>query len=71
MKYLHFNGYKIPLNYEIDLINFLETQNLSQKQIAISINGSFIQEKEYKKTIVREGDKIEWIWELYQGMTRK
>ena len=59
MKYLYLNGTKILLDNDINLLTFLETQNLSKKQIAIAINGSVIQKKEYKKTIIREGDKIE------------
>ena len=59
MKYLYLNGTKILLDNDINLLTFLETQNLFKKQIAIAINGSVIQKKEYKKIIVREGDKIE------------
>jgi thiamine biosynthesis protein ThiS len=59
MKYLYLNGTKILLDNDINLLTFLETQNLFKKQIAIAINGSVIQKKEYKKTIIREGDKIE------------
>ena len=59
MKYLYLNGTKILFENDMDLLTFLETQNLSQKQIAVAINGSVIQKKEYKKIIVREGDKIE------------
>ena len=59
MKYLYLNGTKILFDNDMNLLTFLETQNLSQKQIAVAINGSVIQKKEYKKTIIREGDKIE------------
>ncbi len=59
MKYLYLNGTKILFDNDMNLLTFLETQKLSQKQIAVAINGSVIQKKEYKKIIVREGDKIE------------
>ena len=59
MKYLYLNGTKILFDNDMNLLTFLETQNLSQKQIAVAINGSVNQKKEYKKIIVREGDKIE------------
>ena len=40
----------------------------TKKQIAIAINGSVIQKKEYKKTIIREGDKIEVVHAVGGGI---
>ena len=58
MKTLYLNGVKISIEKEIDITTFLKNQNLSQKKIAIAVNGSIIP-KEYQKIILKEGDKIE------------
>ena len=52
------------MNYKIFILLLLFTfsctnQNLSQKKIAIAVNGSIIPKKEYQKIILKEGDKIE------------
>ena len=59
MKTLYLNGVKISIEKEIDITTFLKNQNLSQKKIAIAVNGSIIPKKEYEKIILKEGDKIE------------
>ena len=59
MKTLYLNGVKISIEKEIDITTFLKNQNLSQKKIAIAVNGAIIPKKEYQKIILKEGDKIE------------
>ena len=51
MKTLYLNGVKISIEKEIDITTFLKNQNLSQKKIAIAVNGSIIPKKEYQKII--------------------
>ena len=45
MKTLYLNGVKISIEKEIDITTFLKNQNLSQKKIAIAVNGSIIPKK--------------------------
>ncbi|MBM31819.1 MAG: thiamine biosynthesis protein ThiS [Chloroflexi bacterium] len=68
MKILFLNGVKISIEKEIDITTFLEKQNLSQKKIAIAINGFIIPKKDYQKTIINEGDKIEIVHAVGGGI---
>ena len=59
MKHLYLNGIKKKLEPEIDLLTFLEKEEMTNKKIAVAINGIVIQKKEYEKIILYNGDRIE------------
>ena len=53
------NGTETKLDKSISISEFLESQNLDSKMIAVAINMKIIHKNEYDKTILLENDKVE------------
>ena len=53
------NGKETKLDKSISISEFLESQNLDIKMIAVAINMKIIHKNEYDKTILLENDKVE------------
>ena len=53
------NGKETKLDKPISISEFLESQNLDSKMIAVAINMKIIHKNEYNKTILLENDKVE------------
>ena len=53
------NGKETKLDKPISISEFLESQNLDSKMIAVAINMKIIHKNEYDKTILLENDKVE------------
>ena len=53
------NGEEHDIRTELDLTGLLQHFSLSEKRIAIELNGTIVTRTEWAKTIVTEGDKIE------------
>ena len=53
------NGKETKLDKSISISEFLESQNLDRKMIAVAINMKIIHKNEYDKTILLESDKVE------------
>ena len=51
------NGKETKLDKSISISQFLESQNLDSKMIAVAINMKIIHKNEYDKTILLENDK--------------
>ena len=53
------NGKDTKLDKSISISEFLKSQNLDSKMIAVAINMKIIHKNEYDKTILLESDKVE------------
>ena len=53
------NGDLKKFPQEINIVSVLESLNISSKHIAIEINESLIFRSDWKKTNLKDGDKVE------------
>ena len=53
------NGDLKKFPQEIDIVSVLESLNISSKHISIEINESLIFRSDWKKTNLKDGDKVE------------
>ena len=53
------NGKETKLDKSISISEFLESQNLDSKMIAVAINMKIFDKYEYDKSILLENDKVE------------
>ena len=59
MNKIYLNGNLTEINKDLTVEEFISTQGLNNKMIAIAINMKIIHKKDYDKTIITNGDKIE------------
>ncbi len=59
MAKIQLNGKKISIKQKISVFNMLKKYGLDKKRVAIELNGSILQSKNYKKRILKDNDKIE------------
>ena len=53
------NGKEIKINKQISVQQLLIKENLEKKMLAVAINGSIIERKDYEQTTIKEKDRIE------------
>jgi|TARA_B100001750_G_scaffold81_1_gene108 sulfur carrier protein len=53
------NGKEIKINKLISVQQLLIKENLEKKMLAVAINGSIIERKDYEQTTIKEKDRIE------------
>ncbi|MEC7838056.1 MAG: sulfur carrier protein ThiS [Chloroflexota bacterium] len=59
MTKIYLNGKETEITKEITVQEFILSQGLDNKMIAVAINMKIIHKNEYCKTIINNGDKIE------------
>jgi sulfur carrier protein len=59
MTKIYLNGKETEIKKEITVQEFILSQGLDNKMIAVAINMKIIHKNEYCKTIINNGDKIE------------
>tara|TARA_Y100000768_G_scaffold128714_1_gene95555 strand:- start:2962 stop:3165 length:204 start_codon:yes stop_codon:yes gene_type:complete len=59
MNKIYLNGNLTEINKDLTVEEFISTQGLNNKMIAVAINMKIIHKKDYDKTIITNGDKIE------------
>ncbi len=59
MAKIQLNGKKITIKSNFSILNLLKKYNLSNKKIAIELNGVIISKIKYKNKILKDNDKIE------------
>ena len=55
------NGKKTELESTISIIEFLRSENLENKMVAVAVNMKIILKNEYKTTYIKENDKVEGV----------
>ena len=53
------NGKIFNLSDEINIFDFLKSQNYSIDRVAVELNGSIIPKAKFKDTVLKDNDKIE------------
>ncbi len=59
MNKIYLNGKQTEINKDLTVEEFISTQGLNNKMIAVAINMKIIHKNDYDKTIISNGDKIE------------
>tara|TARA_B100000886_G_scaffold319610_1_gene260494 strand:+ start:3365 stop:3568 length:204 start_codon:yes stop_codon:yes gene_type:complete len=59
MAKIQLNGKKISIKTNISILDLLKKYKLSNKKVAIEINGKIIQKKNLKNKFLKNRDKIE------------
>ena len=59
MNIFYLIGKQSEINKDLTVEEFISTQGLNNKMIAVAINMKIIHKKDYDKTIITNGDKIE------------
>ena len=59
MAKIQLNGKKITINSRLSVLELLKKYKLTNKKIAIELNGIIIQKINYKKKILKNNDKLE------------
>ncbi len=59
MTKIYLNGKETEITKELTVKEFILSQGLDNKMIAVAINMKIIHKNEYCKTIINNGDKIE------------
>ena len=59
MNKIYLNGKQTEINKDLTVEEFISTQGLNNKMIAVAINMKIIHKNDYDKTINSNGDKIE------------
>ncbi len=59
MNKIYLNGNLTEINKDLTVEEFISTQGLNNKMIAVAINMKIIHKNDYDKTIISNGDKIE------------
>ena len=59
MAKIHLNGKKITIKSNFSILDLLKKYKLSNKKIAIELNGAIISKINFKKKILKNNDKIE------------
>ena len=65
--HIHVNGKKFQLKNGMKIPNLAKELGLNLSKVAIEINESVIPREEYKKLILKKGDKIEIVTFLGGG----
>ena len=55
----YLNGKETEVKKDLSVKEFISSQGLDNKMIAVAINMKIIHKNEYNKTVIYEGDKIE------------
>ena len=59
MAKIQLNGKKITIKSNLSILDLLKKYKLSNKKIAIELNGAIISKINFKKKILKNNDKIE------------
>ncbi|MAU24564.1 MAG: sulfur carrier protein ThiS [Dehalococcoidia bacterium] len=59
MNKIYLNGKETEVKKDLSVKEFISSQGLDNKMIAVAINMKIIHKNEYNKTVIYEGDKIE------------
>tara|TARA_B100000676_G_C17876659_1_gene731565 strand:+ start:78 stop:281 length:204 start_codon:yes stop_codon:yes gene_type:complete len=59
MAKIQLNGKKITIKSNFSILDLLKKYKLSNKKIAIELNGAIISKINFKKKILKDNDKIE------------
>ena len=59
MSKIYLNGKDTEIKKDLTVKEFISSQGLDNKMIAVAINMKIIHKSEYNKTIIIDGDKIE------------
>jgi len=59
MAKIQLNGKKVVINSNFSLFDLLKKYKLTNKKVAIELNGSIIPKTNYKKKNLKNNDKIE------------
>ena len=59
MAKIQLNGKKITIKSNFSILDLLQKYKLSNKKIAIELNGAIISKINFKKKILKNNDKIE------------
>jgi len=59
MTKIYLNGKETKIKKDLTVKEFIVSQGLENKMIAVAINMKIIHKNEYEKTIISNGDKIE------------
>ena len=59
MAKIQLNGKKITIKSNFSILDLLKKYKLSNKKIAIELNGTIISKINFKKKILKDNDKIE------------
>ena len=59
MNKIYLNGKETEVKKDLSVKEFISSQGLDNKMIAVAINMKIIHKNEYNKTVIYVGDKIE------------
>ncbi len=59
MAKIQLNGRKILIKQKLSIFDLLKKHKLDDRKVAVELNGSIIAKKKYKKTLMKNNDKIE------------
>ncbi len=59
MAKIQLNGKKVDIKSDYSILDLLKKYKLTNKKVAIELNGTIIQKVNYKKKYLKDNDKLE------------
>lgn len=61
------NGKEEYIEYEMSIFELLKKKDIRPEVVTVELNGKIIERKDYQTSIVKDGDKLEFVYFMGGG----